>query len=209
MGNADRIATRITDEYRLGDAEALEHITAIVRAGGAAINTLERITGILAESGRNLSDEGDDVPSGYDPDSGEFIDFDDGADALGEGMHEEELSLIDACLDDIRMSRYHAASEMAEPAAEDSITTPQDARRIGGQIGIDWDTVAFTEEEFARGLEVEAEHGPGGPGGDATDVTRGNPLTEAKIALAHLLEMPDYYTRLVEMESNQDRRPGS
>ncbi len=67
----------------------------------------------------------------------------------------------------------------------------------------------FTDSEFARGLEVAAEHRPDGPGGDATDVTRGSPLTEAKIAWAHLLEMPDYYARLAEMEeSNQDRLPG-
>lgn len=114
------------------------------------------------------------------------------------------------------MSKYHTASGKvaptveSEPPAEDSTTTPQDARRIGEQIGIDWDTVAFTDKEFAVGLEVEAEHGPGGPGGEATDVTRGNPLTEAKIAWVHLIEMPDYYARLAEMESaNQDRQPES
>jgi len=108
------------------------------------------------------------------------------------------------------MSRYHAASERAEvePSAEDSITTPQDARRIGEQIGIDWDAVDFTDKEFSAGLEVESEHGPGGPGGGATDVTRGNPLTEAKIAWVHLIEMPDYYARLVEMESaSRDQIP--
>lgn len=58
-----------------------------------------------------------------------------------------------------------------EPPAEDGITTPLDAQRIGEQIGIDWDTAAFSDEEFAVGLAVEAEHGPGGPGGDAMDVT--------------------------------------
>ena len=57
----------------------------------------------------------------------------------------------------------------------------------------------------ARGAEtpdlVEREHGPGGPGGDRTDVSRGNPLVEGKIAWAHLLELSDYYTRLARMES--------
>ena len=100
MENADRIAIRITaDEYRLGAAEALEHITAIVSRGEE--DALEQITGILAEAGHAVVTVLDDDTPDYDPDSGEFGDFDEVDDLLGEGMHEDDMSLINACLDDI------------------------------------------------------------------------------------------------------------
>ena len=79
--------------------------------------------------------------------------------------------------------------------------TVEDARRIGEQIGIDWGACGFPAEEFAAGLVVEREHGSTGKGGDRTDVSRSDPLTEGKIAWAHLLELSDYYTRLSRMES--------
>lgn len=102
MRNTDKIAIRIVaDEYRLDDTEALEHIMAIVSRGDE--DALSQISGILAESGRGPDAAGDDLPDdlpdGYDPDSGEFGDFDEGDLAIDEGM--EELSLIDACLNDI------------------------------------------------------------------------------------------------------------
>jgi len=53
----------------------------------------------------------------------------------------------------------------------------------------------------AVGIEVELEHGTRDP---ATDVTHDDPLLTGKIALAHLNELPDYYTRLALMEQ-EDR----
>lgn len=48
-------------------------------------------------------------------------------------------------------------------------------------------------------MDVELEHGRR----DAlTDVTNDDPLLTAKIALAHLNEIPDYYTRLKKMETD-------
>ena len=44
---------------------------------------------------------------------------------------------------------------------------------------------------------VELEHGSRSP---ETNVTNDDPVTTGKIALAHLREIPDYYTRLAEME---------
>ena len=105
------------------------------------------------------------------------------------------------------MSKYHrvAAGIGAGPTVESEppvdVVTVDDARRIGEQIGIDWGASGFPAEEFAAGLVVEREHGPGGPGGERADVSRGDPLVEGKIAWAHLLELPDYYTRLEKMES--------
>jgi hypothetical protein len=46
-------------------------------------------------------------------------------------------------------------------------------------------------------MEVELEHGRRDP---ATDVTGDDLLLTGKIALAHLNEFPDYYTRLAKME---------
>jgi hypothetical protein len=73
----------------------------------------------------------------------------------------------------------------------------EDARRIGEQIGIDWSNSPFDVEQFRMGMEVELEHGLHDP---ATNVTDDDPVTTGKIALAHLNEFSDYYTRLERME---------
>jgi Mn-dependent DtxR family transcriptional regulator len=75
--------------------------------------------------------------------------------------------------------------------------TPEDARRIGAEIGIDWETAPFDVEEFRSGMDVELEHGLHDV---LTNVTDDDPQVTAKIALAHLNEFPDYYTRLERME---------
>jgi hypothetical protein len=79
--------------------------------------------------------------------------------------------------------------------------TAEQARKIGEQVGIDWATAPFDVEQFRMGLEVELEHGRRDP---ATDVTGDDPITTGKIALAHLNEFPDYYTRLARMEADAE-----
>ena len=79
-------------------------------------------------------------------------------------------------------------------AAKEHFTTAQ-ALAIGNALGIDWSE--FNVEQFRMGLNVELEHGRKDP---ATDVTGDDPMTTGKIALAHLNEFPDYYTRLARME---------
>lgn len=71
-----------------------------------------------------------------------------------------------------------------------------DASMIGEQIGVDF--TKFDLEEFHKGLAIELEHGSHDP---ETNVTNSDPLLTGKIAWAHLKEIPDYYTRLEEMES--------
>lgn len=73
------------------------------------------------------------------------------------------------------------------------------AREIGEQLGIDWSK--FGVEQFRMGMDVELEHGATDP---TTDVTGNDPLLTGKIALAHLNEFPDYYTRLLQMEKEAD-----
>ena len=77
-----------------------------------------------------------------------------------------------------------------------------EARRIGTEIGIDWDTSPFDVDQFRDGLDVELEHGLHDPG---TDVTGSDPVVTGKIALAHLKEFPDYYTRLKKMEMEAEQ----
>jgi len=73
--------------------------------------------------------------------------------------------------------------------------TAEEAKKIGEQLGIDWSK--FDVEQFRSGMDVELEHGLTDP---HTNVSNDDPLTTGKIALAHLNEFPDYYTRLDKME---------
>ncbi|HSS81472.1 MAG TPA: DUF5661 family protein [Gaiellaceae bacterium] len=82
----------------------------------------------------------------------------------------------------------------------------EEARRIGEQIGIDWASATFDVEQFRSGMDVELEHGLHDP---ATNVTDDDEIVTGKIALAHLNEFPDYYTRLERMEEEARREQGS
>ena len=77
--------------------------------------------------------------------------------------------------------------------------TPEEARDIGTRVGIDWSQGDVDLEQFRAGLSVELEHGTQDP---TTDVTHDDEVVTGKIALAHLREIPDYYTRLAAMERN-------
>ncbi len=70
-------------------------------------------------------------------------------------------------------------------------TTTDEAKRVGDQIGVDW--TRFDLDQFRQGMDVEYEHGSH------------DPMVTGKIALAHMKEFPDYYTRLERMESEAER----
>ena len=80
--------------------------------------------------------------------------------------------------------------------------TTTEATEIGSKIGIDWDSSGFDVEQFRIGLGVELEHGVHDP---ETNVTGDDPILTGKIALAHLREFPDYYTRLDQMEKEAEK----
>lgn len=69
--------------------------------------------------------------------------------------------------------------------------TPQQRRlrseafTLGDALDVDWNVVSV--DELQAGIQEELEH---------DDVTGGNKLLTAKIALAHLEEDPEYYTKL-------------
>jgi len=73
--------------------------------------------------------------------------------------------------------------------------TIAEARQIGEALGVDW--TQFDVKQYRMGLDVELEHGVRDP---ATNVTNDDPMLTGKIALAHLKEFADYYTRLSKME---------
>ena len=74
-----------------------------------------------------------------------------------------------------------------------------EAKQIGDTLGIHWDK--FDVDQFTKGVNVELEHGRRDP---ATDVTHDEPTVTGKIALAHLNEFPDYYSRLATMENDAE-----
>lgn len=67
--------------------------------------------------------------------------------------------------------------------------TRDDAKRIGDYLRIDWNEVSL--DEFHQGITVEFEH---------ADLIGADAVAAGKIALAHLKELPDYYTRLSSLE---------
>ncbi len=73
--------------------------------------------------------------------------------------------------------------------------TAQEAEEIGSSIGVDWSE--YDVEEFRMGLSVELEHGSHDM---QTNVTNDDLTMTAKIAFAHMKEIPDYYARLKKME---------
>ena len=81
-----------------------------------------------------------------------------------------------------------------------NIFSEDKAKETGEKLGVDWSK--WDVEQFRRGMDVELEHGTLDL---HTNVTNDDPLTTGKIALAHLNEFPDYYTRLDEMEKEADK----
>ena len=64
--------------------------------------------------------------------------------------------------------------------------TREEARAVATELGMNFEA-----------LKYELEHGLRSP---KTDVTGDDSITTGKIALAHLNEFPDYYTRLAVLE---------
>ena len=75
----------------------------------------------------------------------------------------------------------------------------EEAKKIGGALNVDWSK--FDVEQFRMGMDVELEHGLQDSN---TNVTNDDLLMTGKIALAHLNEFPDYYTRLEKMEEEAE-----
>lgn len=78
--------------------------------------------------------------------------------------------------------------------------TEKEAREMGEKLGVDWSK--FDVDQFRIGMGIELEHGLIDM---STNVTGDHPFLTGKIALAHLNEFPDYYTRLLDMEEEAEK----
>ena len=72
---------------------------------------------------------------------------------------------------------------------------------VAKKLGIRWSDVQFDLDQFARGMAIELEHGTRDL---ETNVTNNDTILTGKIALAHLREFPDYYTRLDVLEKEAE-----
>jgi hypothetical protein len=92
------------------------------------------------------------------------------------------------------MKNYKALIEkylnLIEQETKKSFTL-EEAKKIGDEIGVDWDKIEL--EQFRRGCDVELEHGTIDP---KTNLTNDDPIMTGKIALAHLNEKSNYYILL-------------
>jgi hypothetical protein len=109
------------------------------------------------------------------------------ADAVSKGGRSGAIETPDRLL--------NVTNDQFNTMSKKRILTLDQAKAIGEQLGIRWDK--FDVEQFRAGVGVELEHGTVDP---RTNVTDDDPLVTGKIALAHLTEFPDYYTRLAKME---------
>ena len=85
---------------------------------------------------------------------------------------------------------------MEEEKMKLAITLDQ-ALELGVKLDINWGQYSLFE--FLQGYGVELEHGTKFP---RWNVTNNDPIMTAKIVMAHLEELPDYYTRLHKMEND-------
>lgn len=70
--------------------------------------------------------------------------------------------------------------------------------KIGTKAGVNWGKLKVDPKQLKMGIKAEAEH---------KDLIGNNKVKQAKIALAHLKEMPDYYNHLEKMESGAKKSP--
>lgn len=80
--------------------------------------------------------------------------------------------------------------------AVDKGISPEKLQEIAKSLGIELKEDAISE--MLMGMEVELEHGS--MLGDVVNVTDDDEVKTFQIALAHVMEIPDYYTRLAQME---------
>jgi hypothetical protein len=79
-----------------------------------------------------------------------------------------------------------------------------DAKALGEEIGIDWEEVSFTVDQFEKGVKVEMEEHHDDPETKVAETE-----TDAgKIAWAHLKEGDDYYDRLEKLEDEMESQGG-
>jgi APA family basic amino acid/polyamine antiporter len=104
----------------------------------------------------------------------------------------------------LALARWHPTPEHALGAAvrkdggvHRTRVSEEEAAAVLAALHVDLSVVAWDLEQFRMGMESELGHGRVDPD---TNVTDDDLVLTGKIALAHLVEIPDYYTRLATME---------
>ncbi len=96
-----------------------------------------------------------------------------------------------------------AAPTLEGPMTPRTNIARAEAAEVADILRIDFAAVEFDLDQFHQGMRVELQHGTGDPD---TNITNDDLVTTGKIALAHLNEIPDYYTRLAAMEADAHRQ---
>ena len=78
--------------------------------------------------------------------------------------------------------------------------TKKECIDLADALNVNLDVVGL--DQWINGMNVELEHGKVNP---YTNITDDDPLMTAQIALAHLMEYPDYYDRLEKLEAQAQK----
>ena len=98
----------------------------------------------------------------------------------------------------LRPADPHPTLPQGGPMTPRTDITRTEAAEVADILRISFDAVEYDLDQFHQGMKVELQHGVGDPD---TNITNDDLVTTGKIALAHLNEIPDYYTRLARMEA--------
>jgi len=114
-----------------------------------------------------------------------------------EGPHGDYVPLYNLRLGPVNRQEVNlealSKAELMRDKANGQLVGMNDAElhKIGELAGANFDTIDF--DEFKMGVQVELEH---------YDLTGMDNIKTAKIALAHIREVPDYYTKLKAVEAD-------
>jgi hypothetical protein len=174
-------ATLTHDIQNQAPAKLREAIAALERhTGDDELNAYKRFVYAVAEAVAHAHREGGFLGIG------------------GSEVSEREQAALDQIAAIFDEPRSHSGPGAEAPTTPRTGFSADEARSVGAALGVDWSNSPFDAEQFRRGMEVELEHGRRDP---RTNVTDDDPQTTGKIALAHLNELADYYTRLERMEA--------
>ena len=104
------------------------------------------------------------------------------------------------------MSDKRIFIKIAKVEGEKAEITDRIVDKVANEIGLDFGKI--DRNEFAMGMNVELEHNRDTNGFPRTNICKDDMTMVARIAVAHLAELPDYYTRLAKMEEEGKRELG-
>jgi nucleoid DNA-binding protein len=107
-------------------------------------------------------------------------------------VEEDENEIVDP-VDEVQ-------DEAEDDKKESSESVEEQVKRLAKELELEVDDDMI--EQLVIGMDVEQEHGS--LLGDTTNITKDDEMMTFKIALAHVMEIPDYYDRLLAMEAEAE-----